>query len=111
MASLQGWFDLASLDKLTDPAHEDRKGLVASANAIQALVAQHSLDLDPKRVVIGGFSQGCAIALLAGLTKGTDGREKEIERNLAGVVGSFRPDDSLLRRFKLTLSASVLALG
>ena len=70
---------------------------VASANAIQALVAQHSLDLDPKRVVIGGFSQGCAVALLAGLTKGTEGREKEVERNLAGVVGQsdLKNDSSL----------------
>lgn len=88
---MQGWFDLSTLDKLTDPSSEDVPGLNASSNALQALIAQNALDLDPKRIVVGGFSQGCAVGLLAGLTKGDEGREREVERNVAGVVGSSPP--------------------
>lgn len=94
---MQGWFDLSTLDKLTDPSSEDVPGLNASSNALQALIAQNALDLDPKRIVVGGFSQGCAVGLLAGLTKGHEGRERDMERNVAGVVGSSPPPLLALR--------------
>lgn len=36
--------------------------------------------------------------MLAGLTKGDEGREREVERNVAGVVGSSPPPPLLALR-------------
>lgn len=55
---MPAWFDLSSLEKLTDAASEDVAGLTSSAEAIQSIVLQSSLDLAPGRTVVGGFSQG-----------------------------------------------------
>ncbi|CDZ96223.1 Lysophospholipase [Phaffia rhodozyma] len=84
---MPGWFDLSSLEKLGDPREEDEKGLVDSADAIQAIISREGLAVGDNRIVVGGFSQGCVVSILAGLTKGTQGKEKEVQRALAGVVG------------------------
>lgn len=84
---MPGWFDLSSLDKLGDVASEDAVGLWNSTDAIQTLISREGLSVDDKRVVVGGFSQGCVVSLLAGLTKGTQGKEREVERALGGVIG------------------------
>ncbi|KAL7414352.1 putative acyl-protein thioesterase-1 [Mrakia frigida] len=86
--SMPAWFDLSSLEKLTDAASEDVAGLTSSASAIQSIVLQSSLDLSPGRTVVGGFSQGCAVGLLAGLTKPENDtqRGKEIAKAVGGVV-------------------------
>lgn len=69
-------FAVLSLDDVTGT--EDEKGLTASSNAIKALVdaeidgtadGLNGVQIKSDRIVIGGFSQGGAIALLAGLTK------------------------------------------
>lgn len=76
---MPGWFDLSSLDDLTDSQYDDEAGLLRSVDAIDGLVkAEIEAGIPENKIVVGGFSQGGAIAMLYGLTKG---------RELAGMVG------------------------
>lgn len=76
---MPGWFDLSSLDDLTDSKYDDEQGLLRSVEAIDGLVkAEIEAGIPENKIVVGGFSQGGAIAMLYGLTTG---------RGLAGVVG------------------------
>jgi len=77
--AMPGWFDLSSLDDLTDSKYDDEQGLLKSVDAVDRLVqAEIDAGIPENKIVVGGFSQGGAIAMLYGLTKG---------RNLAGMVG------------------------
>lgn len=74
--AMRAWYDLfdASLVR-----REDEAGLRASRLDIEALIAQEcARGIPASRIVLAGFSQGCAMALLTGL--------RHPER-LAGVVG------------------------
>ncbi|KAK9383828.1 Phospholipase/carboxylesterase/thioesterase [Kockiozyma suomiensis] len=74
---MPSWFDLTSFDKIE--SQEDSQGMWKSVDRLKAFVADEVKEgISPDRIVIGGFSQGCAISLLAGLT--TDAK-------YAGVVG------------------------
>ncbi|UZJ52863.1 hypothetical protein CBS101457_002183 [Exobasidium rhododendri] len=73
---MSSWFDILSLDDVS--GSEDEEGLTKSSNAIKALVdaeidgsadGLNGKGIKSDRVVVGGFSQGGAIALLSGLTK------------------------------------------
>lgn len=76
---MPGWFDLSSLDDLTDSQYDDEQGLLKSVEAVDKLVqAEIDSGIPENKIVVGGFSQGGAIAMLYGLTKG---------RDLAGMVG------------------------
>jgi len=76
---MPGWFDLSSLDDLTDSKYDDEQGLIKSVEAVDKLVqAEIDSGIPENKIVVGGFSQGGAIAMLYGLTKG---------RDLAGMVG------------------------
>jgi len=76
---MPGWFDLSSLDDLTDSQYDDEQGLLKSVEAVDKLVqAEIDSGVPENKIVVGGFSQGGAIAMLYGLTKG---------RELAGMVG------------------------
>lgn len=76
---MPGWFDLSSLDDLTDSQYDDEAGLLRSVDSIDGLVkAEIEAGIPENKIVVGGFSQGGAIAMLYGLTKG---------RELAGMVG------------------------
>ena len=73
---MPAWYDLlgSELDR-----REDETGLRASQASIEALLAQEKArGIPAHRVVLAGFSQGCAMALMVGL--------RHAER-LAGVVG------------------------
>jgi lysophospholipase-2 len=73
-----GWFDLATLDKLTDSAHDDEKGMLQSVKSVDALIqAEVDSGIPENRIIVGGFSQGGAISLLTGLTG---------KRKLGGVI-------------------------
>jgi phospholipase/carboxylesterase len=73
---MPAWYDILGLD-LT--AREDERGLRASQAAIEALLAREKARGVPaNRIVLAGFSQGCAVALMTGL--------RHAER-LAGIVG------------------------
>lgn len=63
---MRAWYDFLSLDFSNgeEPAH-----IEASIQSIQALMDEQLLrGIDPQRMVLAGFSQGGAIALLAALT-------------------------------------------
>ena len=75
---MPGWFDLSTLDKLADPTAEDEAGLRRAVEAVDKLVqAEVDAGTPEGRIVLGGFSQGGAVALLTAIS----GRRK-----LAGVV-------------------------
>lgn len=68
-------FDIYSFGFDTD---EDEMGMLQSARMINGLIsAEVDGGIDPRRIVLGGFSQGGAMSLLTGLTG---------ERKLAGVA-------------------------
>ena len=73
---MRAWYDIlgAQLER-----QEDEAGLRASQAAIEALIAaERKRGIAASRIVLAGFSQGCAMVLLAGL--------RHAER-LAGLVG------------------------
>ncbi len=73
---MPAWYDILGLD-LT--AREDERGLRASQAAIEALLEREKArGVLASRIVLAGFSQGCAVALMTGL--------RHAER-LAGIVG------------------------
>lgn len=72
---MPSWFDLYSLDIA---GKEDLEGIRAAAKKVHALIDKEVADGVPaNRVVLGGFSQGGALALYSGLT---------YAKKLAGVV-------------------------
>jgi phospholipase/carboxylesterase len=73
---MPAWFDIAGADF---NVQEDATGLRRSQAAIEALIAnEKARGIPANRIVVAGFSQGCAMALLTGL--------RHTER-LAGIVG------------------------
>ena len=74
---MRAWYDIHSLD--FSPQREDEAGLRASQGEVQALVDREiAQGIPASRIVVGGFSQGCAMALLTAL---------RAPQRLAGVLG------------------------
>ena len=72
----RGWFDLVDTGI---GRREDEAGLRASMAEVQALIDREiALGIPASRIVLGGFSQGCAMTLLAGL---------RAPQRLAGLLG------------------------
>ncbi len=62
---MRAWYDIlgTQIDK-----REDEAGLRASLRDVQALIdRERARGVPARRIVLGGFSQGCAMTLLAGL--------------------------------------------
>lgn len=73
---MPAWYDILGLDLVR---REDEKSLRASAVALQALIDREIAGGIPaSRIVLAGFSQGCAMTLLAGL---------RAPQRLAGLLG------------------------
>lgn len=73
---MRAWYDILGTDLVR---REDEAGLRASVAAIDALLAKEKeRGMPAHRIVLAGFSQGCAMALMTGL------RHRE---RLAGIVG------------------------
>ena len=71
---MPAWFDIRH-----DRRDEDEAGLRRSQAAIEALLArEQARGIPAHRIVLGGFSQGCAMALLTGL---------RYPQRLAGILG------------------------
>lgn len=73
---MPAWYDIlgTQLDR-----REDEAGLRASQAAIAALIdRERERGIAPERIVLMGFSQGCAMALMTGL---------RYPQRLAGIVG------------------------
>ena len=78
---MPAWYDILSPD-IGGARAEDEAGLRAGAAEVAALI-QHEVarGIPARRIVLAGFSQGCALALLAGL------RHPERLAGLAGLSG------------------------
>lgn len=73
---MPAWYDILGTDLAK---REDEAGLRASQAAIEALIAhEKARGIAAHRIVVAGFSQGCAMALMTGLRHG---------ERLAGIVG------------------------
>lgn len=71
---MPAWFDIHP-----DRSHEDEAGLRRSLASIGAVIErERERGIPADRIVLGGFSQGCALSLLTGLRYG---------HRLAGIVG------------------------
>lgn len=73
---MRAWYDILGAGS---PAREDEAGLRQSRQDIEALLArEQARGVAARRIVLAGFSQGCAMALLTGLRHG---------QRLAGIAG------------------------
>ena len=73
---MPAWYDILAADLVK---REDEAGLRKSQAAIEELIAnEKARGIPASRIVLAGFSQGCALALMVGL------RHSE---TLAGIVG------------------------
>lgn len=73
---MQAWYDILGVDLVR---REDEKGLRESIIDVQALIDREiAAGIPASRIVLAGFSQGCAMTLLAGL---------RAPQRLAGLVG------------------------
>ncbi|MCQ9615422.1 alpha/beta hydrolase [Paenalcaligenes niemegkensis] len=73
--AMRSWYDIYVADLVR---HEDESGLRASQLAVQDLIArENARDIPTERIVLAGFSQGCAMTLQTGL---------RLEESLAGMV-------------------------
>ncbi len=75
---MPGWFDVITFDRSVSPRPEDEAGILATVEAVDALIqAEVDAGIPENRIVLGGFSQGGAIAVLSQLLG---------KRKLAGYV-------------------------
>ncbi|XP_002732463.1 acyl-protein thioesterase 1-like [Saccoglossus kowalevskii] len=73
---MPSWFDIESL---SFDSKQDEAGIKASTEKLQQMVAdEESAGIASNRIIIGGFSQGGAVALHSALT---------LAKPLAGVIG------------------------
>lgn len=73
---MRAWYDILGMELVR---REDEAGLRRSRDDIEALLAREAeRGMPAGRIVLAGFSQGCAMALLAGLRHG---------QRLAGIAG------------------------
>ena len=73
---MPAWYDILAADLVR---REDEAGLRASQTAIEAVIAnEKSRGIPASRIVVAGFSQGCAMALMVGM------RHAEV---LGGIIG------------------------
>ena len=74
---MPAWYDILGLD--SHQQREDEAGLRESQALVEALIAREkSRGVAAARIVLAGFSQGCAMTLMTGLRH---------EEKLAGLVG------------------------
>jgi phospholipase/carboxylesterase len=76
---MRAWYDILGVDLVR---REDEAGLRRSMGLVEALIAQErERGIASGRIVLAGFSQGCAMSLLTGL------RYKERLAGIAGLSG------------------------
>jgi phospholipase/carboxylesterase len=76
---MRAWYDIYEFGAQSSSPREDDTGLRDSFAAVHALIEREiARGVPAHRIVLGGFSQGCAITLGAGLRFG---------QRLAGLVG------------------------
>jgi phospholipase/carboxylesterase len=76
---MRAWYDIFEFGAQANSAREDEAGLRESFASVQALIEREiARGVPARRIVLAGFSQGCAITLGAGL---------RCRERLAGLVG------------------------
>ncbi|KAI9897975.1 hypothetical protein N3K66_006335 [Trichothecium roseum] len=76
---MPGWWDIKSLGFKTTIDDEDAPGIQASQAYVHSLIQDEiSAGISSERIIVGGFSQGGALSLFAGLTAPV---------KLGGVIG------------------------
>jgi len=74
---MRAWYDILGLD--SPQQREDEAGLRQSQALVEALIAREKArGIPARRIVLAGFSQGCAMTLMTGLRH---------DERLAGLVG------------------------
>ena len=74
--AMRSWYDILTPNLIK---REDEQGIRASERAIQALIArENARGIPTERIVLAGFSQGCAMTLHTGL---------RLPSKLAGLMG------------------------
>ncbi|ESO11676.1 hypothetical protein HELRODRAFT_154397 [Helobdella robusta] len=74
--SMPSWFDIKSLSA---DAAEDEAGINSAADLVQShIAAEEALGIPRSRIIIGGFSQGGAVALYSAFARA--------QQNLGGVL-------------------------
>ena len=77
--AMPAWYDILTSDLVR---REDEAGLRSSQASVEALIAhEKSRGMPASRIVVAGFSQGCAMALMVGL------RHNETLAGIAGLSG------------------------
>jgi phospholipase/carboxylesterase len=85
--AMRSWYDILVVDLVR---REDAAGIRQSGEAVSALIARENARGIPNdRIVLAGFSQGCAIALHTGL------RQQEPLAGLLGLSGYLPLPDAL----------------
>ena len=85
---MPAWYDLLTADLVR---REDEAGLRQSQVSIEALIAvEKARGMPASRIVVAGFSQGCAMALMVGL------RQTEALGAIVGLSGYLPLADKLL---------------
>lgn len=86
---MRAWYDIISLAR--DSRQIDETGLLASRQRVRALIANElARGIPTQRIILAGFSQGGAVAYLAGMTH---------SEPLGGIVAlsTYIPSPGLLR--------------
>jgi phospholipase/carboxylesterase len=74
---MRAWYDILALG--SQPQREDETGLRQSQALVEGLIAnEKARGIAARRIVLAGFSQGCAMTLMTGLRH---------DERLAGLVG------------------------
>ncbi|KAH7238655.1 Phospholipase/carboxylesterase/thioesterase [Fusarium tricinctum] len=74
---MPGWFDIVNVDSII--RNEDAEGIKRSQKYFHDMIQEEvNAGIAPERIVLGGFSQGGAMSLLAGLT---------CTNKLGGIIG------------------------
>lgn len=75
---MPSWYDIKSLDRLSDEV-QDKSGILDSVSVLKDYISQEiSAGIDSRRIVIGGFSQGCAVTLATSVL---------LDKKIGGFVG------------------------
>jgi len=87
-AQMPGWFDLYDWP-IGVGSQDDRDGLMKSIQQIQSVVTKLNVEdnIPSNKIVIGGFSQGGAVALLTCYHKAQEQEQVQVQHKFAGCVG------------------------
>ena len=62
-ATINQWFDIASLEDPTSRRETQSQGLAESAQELRAILNREIQTISSQNIILGGISQGCAMAL------------------------------------------------